>query len=243
MRTIEIRGVSFQVIGRPNRDKVPLLLINGMRMKQGVYNRLKRELKVPTISFDFPRLWWPLLWGELPLMKNIANKVSGLIHELGYEQVDLLGASWGGALAIEMAARHPQQIRNLVLVSTTARPFQNCRRPGMLGTYLRSDYGGKARHTSELQIDVDSKVGRSSLFTDAYRGCCLPLWGGSQKLPHIEHRTLIVSGHDDPITPAEEAKWLLNIPNSRLEMVDDGHLALYSSAKEVAQHINHFLVR
>jgi pimeloyl-ACP methyl ester carboxylesterase len=168
---------------RPKRGKVPLLLINGMRMNQGVYNRLRRELKAPTISFDFPRFWWPILWGELPLMKNIANKVSGLIHELGYEQVDLLGASWGGALAIEMAVRHPQQIRNLVLVSTTARPVANFSRLGMLSTYLRSDYGGKARHDSALRVEVDSQVGRSPRTTDLYRGCALPLWGGSQKLP------------------------------------------------------------
>lgn len=241
MCIVEIEGMSFDVTERNRRGEVPLLLINGMRMNQGVYGRLRGHLHAPTTTFDFPLFWWPsLMWLYSP-MGDIAHKVSRLIDVLGYERVDLLGASWGGTLAIECASRYPDQIRNLVLVSTTARPLRNFLHPRMQLNYLRRDYGGKAGLDTALLGETKEEVGRSSVITDFYRGMALPFWDISVRLSSVQQRTLIVSGSDDPITPLSEAEWLLNIPHSELKLVDDGHLAVYTSANEVAHHINHFL--
>lgn len=40
-----------------------------------------------------------------------------ILDELGYEQVDALGYSFGGGVAFQLAAQHPQRVHRLVLVS------------------------------------------------------------------------------------------------------------------------------
>jgi poly(3-hydroxyoctanoate) depolymerase len=242
MRTIVIRGMSFRVVEKRGKGKVPLLLINGMRMEQGVYNLLRQRLDAPTISFDFPQKWNRSWRYVISPMWDKAHAVSLLVLELGYEKVDVLGVSWGGALAIEFAALYPNVVRKLILVSTTSRPY-NLLLPATLLAYFTKDYGGKARRDSDLLADVQSGAGSSPLRTDFYRSLTLPLWMGACRLPFIGQDTLIVCGDDDTITPQREAKFLRRwIPNSRLELVEDGHLAVYSSADDVAGFINPFLL-
>ena len=48
---------------------------------------------------------------------DIGNDLAVILDELGYEQVDLLGYSFGGATAFRLAAQHPDLVRRLVLVS------------------------------------------------------------------------------------------------------------------------------
>jgi pimeloyl-ACP methyl ester carboxylesterase len=48
---------------------------------------------------------------------DIGDDMAVLLEELGYEQVDVLGYSFGGANAFRLAAQHPSRVRRLVLVS------------------------------------------------------------------------------------------------------------------------------
>jgi poly(3-hydroxyoctanoate) depolymerase len=41
-----------------------------------------------------------------------------MLDQLGYDSVDVLGVSWGGALAQQFAHRHRDRCRRLILVST-----------------------------------------------------------------------------------------------------------------------------
>ena len=53
-------------------------------------------------------------------MAGYADCLAGFIAELGLERADIVGLSFGGALAIELARRHPTVARRLVLVSAYA---------------------------------------------------------------------------------------------------------------------------
>src|SRR2546426_8173611 len=55
-----------------------------------------------------------------PPRTDLAGIVMGLLARLGVESVDALGVSWGGALAQELAHRHPGRVRRLVLAATGA---------------------------------------------------------------------------------------------------------------------------
>lgn len=48
---------------------------------------------------------------------DIGNDLATVLTELGYEQVDALGYSFGGGAAFRLAVQHPQKVRRLVLVS------------------------------------------------------------------------------------------------------------------------------
>jgi pimeloyl-ACP methyl ester carboxylesterase len=49
--------------------------------------------------------------------EQMADDIAGLLAALGLEQVDLLGYSLGGGVALQTAIRHPARVRKLVLVS------------------------------------------------------------------------------------------------------------------------------
>jgi pimeloyl-ACP methyl ester carboxylesterase len=53
---------------------------------------------------------------------DIAEDMNEVREALGYELIDYLGASWGGADAIAFATRHPEHVRSLVLDSPVGPP-------------------------------------------------------------------------------------------------------------------------
>jgi pimeloyl-ACP methyl ester carboxylesterase len=48
---------------------------------------------------------------------DIGDDMAVLLEQLGFDQVDVLGYSFGGAVAFRLAAQHPSRVRRLVLVS------------------------------------------------------------------------------------------------------------------------------
>jgi pimeloyl-ACP methyl ester carboxylesterase len=57
--------------------------------------------------------------GSRPVdLVDMADDMAILLDELGYEQVDVLGYSLGGGVALRLAVQHPGMLRRLALVST-----------------------------------------------------------------------------------------------------------------------------
>ncbi len=50
--------------------------------------------------------------------EHMADDIAGLIRQLGLAQVDLIGYSLGGGVALQTAIRHPKVVDKMVLVST-----------------------------------------------------------------------------------------------------------------------------
>src|SRR5438874_5527971 len=59
----------------------------------------------------------PLGDRELSLV-DMGDDMAGILKKLGYDKVDVLGYSMGGGVAFQLAVRHPEIVRSLVLVST-----------------------------------------------------------------------------------------------------------------------------
>ena len=51
----------------------------------------------------------------------LADDVAALVEHLGLTAIDVLGYSFGGATALQMAMRHPARVRRLVLISVAFR--------------------------------------------------------------------------------------------------------------------------
>jgi len=50
-------------------------------------------------------------------LPDIGDDMAVLLDQLGYDQVDALGYSFGGGVAFRLAVQHPEKVRRLVLVS------------------------------------------------------------------------------------------------------------------------------
>ena len=121
VRTLTVRGRVLRVAVRGgNPQWPPLVLCNGigarLELLQPFVDAVDPQREV--VRFDMPGIGGspePVmpyhLWTLAPLL-------SGLLDQLGYQQADVLGISWGGGLAQQFALRDPARVRRLVLVST-----------------------------------------------------------------------------------------------------------------------------
>ena len=56
--------------------------------------------------------------GDRPIrLPDIADDMAALLDQLGYDQVDVVGYSFGGGIAFRLGVQHPAKVRRLVIVS------------------------------------------------------------------------------------------------------------------------------
>ena len=122
VRSVTVAGRTLRVAIRQGEDDVPpLLLMNGigasLEVLQPFVDALDRRRTV--IRFDVPGV------GGSPrpvvpyVLATLTPVVAGMLGQLGHdEQVDVLGLSWGGALAQHFAVQHRRRCRRLVLAAT-----------------------------------------------------------------------------------------------------------------------------
>jgi poly(3-hydroxyalkanoate) depolymerase len=259
---IALREVDGQTLrvgvcpGDPGRP--PLLIFNGIGANIELAQPFLDALAGPeTIVFDAPGVGGSPA-PALPYRPWMLARLSArLLDQLGHERVDVLGVSWGGALAQQFAFQHPGRCRRLVLAATSPGHLMV---PGKLTALLKMAsprrykdaeymqriagdiYGGTFRSAPELVREHLRHVRWSSDY-----GYYLQLlaglgWSSLPWLRLLRQPTLVMAGTDDPLVPTLNARILARlIPDARLVTLDDGHLFLVTSAPESARIVADFL--
>jgi len=260
IRHVSVHGQRVRVAVRPGSGAgTPLVLCcglgAGLEVFQPVIDALPAEVEV--IRFDVPGVGGSPT-GPLPYRFGLlALGLARVLDELGYDQVDVLGFSWGGALAQQFAAQYPWRCRRLVLVSTgtgmvmvPGRPStlikmmgpRRFREPDYAASILADLYGGSAhRRQGDLRDALDSQSGGS------LRGYLHQLaagigWTSLPFLKLIRQPTLVMGGEEDPIVPVTNARLLARlIPHARLHIYRGGHVELITEAAELVPVVTGFL--
>ncbi|HEU0202626.1 MAG TPA: poly(3-hydroxyalkanoate) depolymerase [Burkholderiaceae bacterium] len=260
MRTVEVGGQTLRVGVRPGKlDGPPLLIFNGIGANLELMEPFTAALNgIECVTFDIPGVGGspaPLLPYRFSGLARLANRV---MMQLGYDgEINVMGVSWGGALAQQFAFMYPNRCRRLVLAATSPGALMV---PGRLSVvsklisarryadpeYLLKAganlYGGIFRRQPELLTKHARHIvpprGRGYLYQLlAGMGWTSLFW-----LRLLRQPTLVIGGNDDPIIPLINAKLLaLLIRKSRLHVVDDGHLFVVGRAQDAARAVSQFL--
>jgi len=259
-RTITVSGQHLRVATRSgNGTRTPLLLMNGIGVNLEVLQPFVDALDpaIEVIRFDVPGTGG----SPAPLIpyrfSALARLVTKMLDQLGYQRVDVLGVSWGGALAQQFAFQYPRRCRRLILVSTgtgalmvpgrpsvlakiaTPRRYQD---PAYMAQIAGEIYGGKARTQPELAHDFAQTARLGSVLGYFYQLLGGMGWTSIPWLRKLRQPTLILHGDDDPLVPLVNAKIMHRlIPHAKLYIFHDGHLGLGTSAQELAQVVDQFL--
>lgn len=235
-------------------EKIPLLFFNGIGANLEIAQPLgQRFHDRDIITFDMPgiggspdpkapyRHWWA------------ARAAKTILERNGYDMVDVMGVSWGGAMAQQFAIQYRGRVNRLVLAATSAGVIMV---PGEISSlskmahpmrYTDSDFLVKHFETLYGDDEKGAHEFAAHMKPPSIRGYLGQLgafagWTSLPFLPFLPHETLILAGDRDKIVPLANAR-ILNfaIPQSHLHVVENGgHLFLLSRADELMPVLRNF---
>jgi glutaryl-CoA dehydrogenase len=266
VHTVTIGGHRLRVAIRPARNdpgrppRVPFLLVNGIGAHLELLEPFVAALDpaVEVIRFDPPGIGGSPPTARPYWISGLCRLIARMLTELGYDQVDVLGISWGGGVAQHFAAFQRARCRRLVLVATATGTMMLPARPSVLvhlltpRRYLDREYlqrvagniyGGLARIDTEEVAAAMHDRNRAGLSRGyLYQLAASAGWTSVPFLPLLRQRTLILAGDDDPIIPLANGRLMkLLIPDARLHVYHGGHLGLVTEAAELAPVVDAFL--
>lgn len=267
-RMLDLGWTRLRVNVRPgSSDRRPLVLLNGIGAALEVLQPLVDALgpELTTIRIDVPGT------GESPplalpySMVQMSWLVDTALQQLHRGPVDLLGYSWGGALAQQLAIGFPQHYRRLVLVSTspgvlsvpgtplgfatmmTPRRYDDPAEVAALSALL----GGRgARQPGSAGPDRTAAgfdLGEPARWAGAGLGYLHQLgavatWSSLPFLPLLPQPALVISGDDDPIVPAANAELIGRlIPRATVQLIPGGHTEIITAARAIGAAVTDFL--
>jgi poly(3-hydroxyalkanoate) depolymerase len=259
-RAIPALGQQIRVSVRAGSG-VPLVLCNGIGASLEVLDPLVDQLDPNTtvVRFDVPGIGGssesPLPYSFPYLAAVLGRLLSSL--GLGGDGVDVLGLSWGGALAQQFAFQNPRRCRRLILVSTGVGIGTVPGRPAVLAKLLTPRrfldheyaariagelYGGSARtDASIVKCLFDRQLLAGSPIGYLHQLLAASVWSSLFALPLIRQPTLIVAGTDDPIIPVVNARIMDRLlSHATMHLHAGGHVDPVTHAAAFAPLIESF---
>jgi len=245
-------------------DKEPLLLIAGLSCDLSIWTSVLDKLsqKFRIIMFDNRDVGRTDYANADYLVDDMADDTARLIKKLGYEKVNILGHSMGGAIAQNIAYRYPDVVDKLIIcnslvqvptVSKAAMEFT-----GKLKE-ISTDIGLSAQSIAPwiysddyLRFDNNleqlSELMRSYPFPQRADGylrqlSALNKFDSAGYLHQIKHLTLIIAGSHDLLTPLSQSQMMADhIPNSQLVVLPGSHLPIIEVPPLFVKTVVNFLL-
>jgi pimeloyl-ACP methyl ester carboxylesterase len=224
-----------------------VLLVHGLGLSGGAWWRTVDALApaMRVITFDHRGIGRSESWTYACTTETMADDAVSILDEFAIDRVHLYGFSLGGMVAQQIALRHPERVRSLVLGAThsggrrTTPPD-----PQVLAFFRRRarvpseqaawasvpyNYGPRSRTEQVDRIAEDIERRLHNPFNErAYRAQLLAasLHNCYGRLARIRAPTLVVHGARDRIIPvANAAATAQRVPGARMKILPDaGHL-------------------
>ena len=239
----------------------PVMFMNGIGASLDLLDPFVAEMEdSQLILWDPPGIGGSPVPMRPPSIPHVARAALRVLDHVGLQQVDVVGLSWGGFVAQQMALRHSRRVRRLVLAATglgfgsrigdlRVMPMmlsnKRFRSPAYLKEIAPAIYGGDILDQPDL-LDTHSHLRHEhapSIPAYWWQALAGARWTSIGRLRRIRQPTLIMGADDDPIAHiANSHRLARGIPNSHLEIIPNGgHLFLLTRPEESARLIEEFL--
>ena len=184
----------------------------------------------------------------------------GLLDALGIEKTDLVGNSFGGALALALTIRHPQRVRRLVLMGSVGvsfpitagldavwgyeASFENMRRIMDVFAWDRRLVNDElARMRYEASIQPGFQESFSAMFPAPRQRWVDAMTSSEKDIRALPHHTLVVHGREDQVIPLSTSQTLAAwIPRSQLHVFGQcGHWTQIEHTARFVRLVGDFL--
>lgn len=246
-----VEGLTLRVgrrgAGTPH-DAVPLLMLNGIGFNAELMEQFSRQFpNRPVICPDMPGC------GKSPdpvLPYTIARMARAMValmeREFPGRRFDVIGFSWGGAVAQQIAVTAPRKMERLALVATTSGLPLPIANPEVLRRLLDPvEYINPAKLTENFLALLHEGGATSGLLrrfmspTPHGVGCqvgALAGWSAAPLLPFLRMPVLLTGMVEDIIVPiAHQRALACLIPHARtIEIPTGNHLLPLAVPEKVA---------
>jgi 3-oxoadipate enol-lactonase len=238
----------------------PLVLVPGLaggwKLLAPLAQKLARHYEVTIPGLRGDHLPLGTTWARE--MADYAHDLGELIDRLGLERPAVFGVSFGGAVALELAADQPQKLGALIVQGAEARfratlgatiarrvlerfplPTDN----GFVNQFFNLLYGGKP-DPGPLVDFVVQRCWETDQSVMAQRIGLLESFDVSDRLWRIDAPTLVLAGTRDAIVPMGRQRLLADsIPGARFELLEGaGHVGFLTHRagviRQVRLHLN-----
>lgn len=192
--------------------------------------------------------------------------ILSVMDALGFEKAHLMGHSYGGGISLWIAWKHPERLRSLVLVDSSAPTYANDRRsriasfrpltalflrtwmlrPSIVRKALLRSFYDDSLVTPELVQAYWERI-RIEGVVDAYHGLTIPIRDpvDTVVLEDIRVPTFVVWGAYDPLISVETGRRATaRIPQAEFVVIDKtGHVPMEERPEELLGLVLPFLER
>lgn len=254
-RHVDVNGtrVAYYLGGPQNDEHDPVVLIHGTSgSTQGHFGFLFPMLSVrhKVVSLDFAH---PQGVTEGLTLEHMEAQVLAVMADaLPGQKVTLLGFSLGAAIAAFIAARHPDKVKNLVLLAgwmktdTQQLMFNNVWRtlrdlgsPAINDFTIVGAFGAPFLSTKTIE-----EMARGAMPLDAFVDLQMDLNRRvdlTALVPTITARTLIIACTYDLMVPRHHSKALFGaIEDARYSEIASGHAVVFERPAEAFRLIDNF---
>ena len=243
----------------------PVVLIHGSG--PGVTSYANWRLVLPALAENF-RVLAPDMVGfgfsERPAnieygVQTWADQVVGLMDTLELPTAHLVGNSFGGAIALRIAAQHPDRVGKLVLMGSMGVPFpiteglervwgyepsfENMRKVLDVFAYSRelvNDELAEVRYRGSIQPGFQESF--AAMFPAPRQRWVEAMCTPEDDIRRLPHRTLIVHGREDQVIPVQTSlRLMVLIDNADLSVFSHcGHWSMIERTADFNRSVSEF---
>jgi len=181
---------------------------------------------------------------------ELGAAVLRLLDDLGVRRPSYAGLSLGGMVGMWLAAHAPERVDRLALLCTSAwlGPAESWRERAMavrsggidgIADTVVARWFTKGFTVMRPAVLAEYRSMLTSITAEGYAGCCeaIAAMDLRDELARVAAPTLVIAGANDPATPIEHARVLVDrIPGARLRVIGDAaHLASVEQPKRVTR--------
>ena len=210
---------------------------------------------------DFAGFGYSLFPEDMPFNRDTwLQQIVDFLDALGLEQVNVIGNSFGGSMALALAIYHPERVKKLILMGSVGVPFEltvgldavwgytpsfeNMQAIMKVFAYNQNLVGDDLVQMRYLaSTKEDTRAAYERMFPAPRQQWVNAMSHPEEKVRQIHQPTLMIHGRDDQVIPLATSLTLLNwIENSQLHIFSQcGHWTQIEHAKTFTQLVAHFL--
>jgi pimeloyl-ACP methyl ester carboxylesterase len=269
IRDVTARGVRTRVLEAGREGAPALVLIHGFLESHRTWDDLVDDLaeRFHVIAPDLPGFGESEKPNPARYAYGIeahAEAIADLIAAFGVGRASVVGHAMGGAIAMTLAATHPELVQRLVLEDALAYPvppsfrarvalypivggviFKQLWGRALFRSYFREELTRPGADVPLERIDwhydcFNSPSSRESAY--AVMRAVLDTRPVVARISRITAPTLVIWGRDDRLYPVANAGRLAReLPDAKLEIMDTGHSPHQEKPRELLALLTEFL--